>query len=152
MFDYAAPPSHRGVSKSYEVSRKIPLKTLSSFTGPLLVEVHRSGSTPLEFFVGAGPGRKNRWRVFLRRLVEDGLCAEEKSRMLLEWPGIINPPQAIMDWPSFLIVESLKKDSNQFGVFARTLNHVKINLRPKQKPEVKACLGFGHIWVSPISG
>lgn len=105
----------------------------------------------LEFFIGDGPETKNRWKVFLERLVVEGLCDAQKAHALLDWSGYISPTQTSQDWPSSLLLDSLKKDPNQFGVLARTLNHVKINLCQNQKPELKAYLGFGHAWVSPVS-
>lgn len=103
----------------------------------------------LEFFIGDGPNVRDRWKRLLQRLTELGHCDEKKGQMLLDWPGHIGPPNVKKKWPSALLLESLTKKWNQFGVFARTLNHVKVNLSQDHRPEAKAYLGYLHSWVSP---
>jgi squalene-hopene cyclase-like protein len=88
-----------------------------------------------------------RWQPFLARLVEEGLCTPQKSDSLSAWPGRSDPARS--PWPDSLILASLRRGADEFGVVERYLSHVKLSLRPGNPLEAKGYLGFVHRWIGP---
>src|SRR5207302_10640316 len=88
-----------------------------------------------------------RWRPLLTRLVEEGLCTPQQGDALSGWPGQSDPARG--PWPDSLILASLRRAADEFGVVQRYLSHVKLSIRPGHPLEAKAYLGFVHRWLRP---
>ncbi|MDQ6945873.1 MAG: terpene cyclase/mutase family protein [Actinomycetota bacterium] len=106
----------------------------------------------LECFFAQKHGVDPRWAPLLGRLVALGLATAEKTDALLRWPGSITPPEATAEWPDDLIVASLLRPVNVFGVIDRRLSHVKLSWAATAPVSAKAYFGFGHLWTGTSTG
>jgi hypothetical protein len=85
----------------------------------------------------------------IESLVERGLCTPAKRDALLGWTGQITPGNTWKNrWPESLLLASLLRPGDEFGVFQRSLHHVKIAAGGSQTL-AKAYLGFVHTWLKP---
>ena len=91
------------------------------------------------------PGRRGR---VLDVLVSRGLCTAPKRDALLSWAAQLTPANAPNRWPESLLLESLFRAPDEFGVFQRTLHHVKV-AAGGGRVVAKAYLGFVHTWLKP---
>ena len=105
----------------------------------------------LESFFFQKQGVDPRWRPLLAGLVRLGFCTQEKADALLRWPGSVSPPETAPAWPDDLIVQSLARPEDVFGMVERRLSHVKLTWSPLLPPTAKAYFGFGHVWGSVAS-
>lgn len=107
-----------------------------------------TSSAGLECFFAQQHGVDPRWRPLLERLTGLGLCAPDKAKALLQWPGRITPVDDLGRWPGDLIVQSLTRESDVFGVIERRLSHIKLICTPGAPVSAKGYFGYGHLWMS----
>lgn len=86
--------------------------------------------------------------VFLEDLVAQGLCSDAKREGALAWPGRIQPGEGAQAWPEQLLVESLAKPIDEFGLIERQINHYKLVSSPGHPVEAKIYLAANHVWAS----
>ena len=86
--------------------------------------------------------------VFLDDLVSKGLCSDAKREGALAWPGRIEPGGNVQNWPEQLLIESLVKPSDEFGLIERQINHFKLVSTPGHSVEAKIYLAANHLWAS----
>lgn len=103
----------------------------------------------VELFFERQPAQEPRWSQLLDRLVHHGLCTPAKRDAVLQWPGMLFPPDTSSPWPAALLTASLLAPANRFGVLGRLVNHLKLSLSPHRDTEAKAYLGYGHTWLTP---
>jgi Prenyltransferase and squalene oxidase repeat len=103
----------------------------------------------LECFFDQKHGLDRRWPALLERLVASGLCSRAKAQALLRWPGTLTPLDSPGPWPDDLIVASLSRPEESFGVIDRRLSHVKLTVTPGLPLAAKAYFGFGNVWTAP---
>jgi hypothetical protein len=85
----------------------------------------------------------------LDALVARGLCTPAKRDALLGWAGQVTPGNAGgKRWPESLLLASLLRPHDEFGVFHRTLHHLKIAAGGSHTV-AKVYLGFVHTWLEP---
>ena len=97
------------------------------------------------------PSREFRRSQFLDYLVEQGLCTPDKAAALQSWPGRTQPTTNTSPWPDHLLVSSLLRPPDQFGLFERFISHIKIDYRPGALLETKGYLGWNHFWLDCAS-
>lgn len=85
---------------------------------------------------------------FLEDLVSQGLCSEEKRDGVLAWPGRIQPGEVDKNWPEQLLIQSLARPIDEFGLIDRHINHYKFVANPEQPVEAKIYLAANHLWAS----
>lgn len=85
---------------------------------------------------------------FLEDLVAQGLCSDEKREAALAWPGRIPPGEAARNWPAQLLIQSLAKPIDEFGLIERQINHYKLVSTPGHPVEAKIYLAANHFWAS----
>jgi hypothetical protein len=88
--------------------------------------------------------------VFLEELVARGLCCAAKRDGVLAWPGRIQPGDALDGWPEQLLIQSLAKPIDEFGLVERQINHYKLVATPEHPVEAKIYLAANHLWASFI--
>lgn len=86
--------------------------------------------------------------VFLEALVSRGLCSDAKREGALAWPGRIQPGEEAQDWPEQLLIQSLAKPIDEFGLIERQINHYKLVSTPGHPIEAKIYLAANHLWAS----
>lgn len=86
--------------------------------------------------------------VFLEELVSRGLSSEEKRDGALAWPGRIQPGEVDQNWPEQLLIQSLARPIDEFGLIDRHINHYKLVSTPEQPVEAKIYLAANHLWAS----
>jgi hypothetical protein len=89
------------------------------------------------------------WDPMFRHLVASGLATNDQREAMLKWPALIKPSDAPQEWPERLIMESLRRPSDQLGRLIRYLSHVKLSWHPQRPLTAKAYLGINHIWNKP---
>jgi hypothetical protein len=89
-----------------------------------------------------------RWRPFLDRLVEDGLCARHKRDPLLACIGFDHERTDPASWPADRRAESDRYGPNVLSVLLRRLAHIKVVFEPGRPAEAKAYLELTHDWLS----
>jgi hypothetical protein len=103
----------------------------------------------LEVRLGGSDADPDRCVRLLESLVERGLCTPAKREALLGWAGRITPDHTGRKrWPDSLLLASLVRPKDEFGVFQRTLHHLKIAAGGSHTL-AKVYLGFVHTWVKP---
>ncbi|GAB3158664.1 hypothetical protein [Amycolatopsis sp. NPDC004378] len=95
-----------------------------------------------------------RWRPFLDRLVEDGLCARHKRDPLLACIGFDHERVDEESWPAGLRAASDRHGPNVLSVLVRKLVHIKVVFEPGRPVEAKAYLELTHDWLTfdPATG
>jgi hypothetical protein len=86
--------------------------------------------------------------VFLEALVYEGLCSDAKREGALAWPGRIQPGEEAHAWPEQLLIESLAKPIDEFGLIERQINHYKLVSTPGHPVDAKIYLAANHLWAS----
>lgn len=89
-----------------------------------------------------------RWRPFLDRLVEDGLCARHKRDPLLACIGFDHERIDQESWPAGLRAASDRHGPNVLSVLLRKLAHVKVVVEPDRPVVAKAYLELTHDWLA----
>lgn len=88
--------------------------------------------------------------MFLEDLVSQGLCCGEKRDGALGWPGRIQPGEVDQNWPEQLLIQSLARPIDEFGLIDRHINHYKLVSTPEHPVEAKVYLAANHLWASFI--
>jgi len=89
-----------------------------------------------------------RWRPFLDRLVEDGLCARHKRDPLLACIGFDHERIDQESWPADLRAASDRHGPNVLSVLLRKLAHIKVVFEPGRPVAAKAYLELTHDWLT----
>jgi hypothetical protein len=91
------------------------------------------------FYSATQPGDP-RSSLFLRHLVERGLCLPEKRDAVLAWPGytpcVTDPPQ----WPEHMTQGGVFSSLTGYRILARRLSHIKLSYQADRPLEAKAYL------------
>lgn len=103
----------------------------------------------LECFMDSSAASPARWTRLFSYLSARRLCAPEKSRALLAWPGVNRKPAEGGYWPQSLELGDALMGANGLSVFFRTMSHVKLSFEPGKTCEAKAYVGFEHVWLNP---
>jgi hypothetical protein len=86
--------------------------------------------------------------VFLEALASQGLCSDAKREAALAWPGRIQPGGDVQNWPEQLLMQSLAKPIDEFGLIERQINHYKLVSTPGHPVDAKIYLAANHLWAS----
>lgn len=86
--------------------------------------------------------------IFLEELVARGLCCAAKRDGVLAWRGRMQPGDDIDNWPEQLLIQSLVKPIDEFGLIERQINHYKLVSAPEHPVEAKIYLAANHLWAS----
>jgi len=101
----------------------------------------------LEGFLYNQPEKEPRWISILDDLVGRGLCAPDKRKALLAWPGFTDPTKCESPWPCNLIIQSLLEKPDRFIAISRQLSHIKMVCPPAHPPQAKGYFGFTYEWL-----
>jgi hypothetical protein len=105
----------------------------------------------LESFFSDNRGLRPRWRPLLERLASLGLSSLENADAIVRWPGTLTPLSSPGPWPEDLIVQSLTRPENEFGVLERRLSHLKLSFAPDLPVSAKLYFGYGHVWTRSVA-
>ncbi|MEM1153591.1 MAG: hypothetical protein AAGI44_05585 [Pseudomonadota bacterium] len=86
--------------------------------------------------------------VVIAKLMARGLCCQQKGQEALAWRGRLTPREAQALWPDDLLMESLLRNADEFGVIERRINHFKLLAEPQRALQAKVYLAADHSWVS----
>ncbi len=99
----------------------------------------------LECYLRRGPAEEPRWNSLFDYLAANGLCTPEKTRALIEWPGI-DWEETSASWPASLAVADRYMNSVALSYFYRRISHIKVTFESGRLQQAKAYLMFGHHW------
>lgn len=99
-----------------------------------------------EFEIKSGASGKRKLNLFLRTLVDLGLCLEAKGDAILGWLGYSTEHSDRTRWPAHLLKASEAFGGDVASTFVRTLNHIKIGYQEGRPTSAKAYLGVRHFW------
>jgi hypothetical protein len=100
----------------------------------------------LEAFMDYTIKKAPKWQILLDKLLEKGLCCEEKRDIILNWNKEFYPTKNA-EWHETLILNSLHKEANEFSVLRQIPSHVKFIIE-NDSVMAKGYLGFGQTWIT----
>ncbi|WP_341228133.1 prenyltransferase/squalene oxidase repeat-containing protein [uncultured Arcticibacterium sp.] len=100
-----------------------------------------------ECFWDDQPNKETRWAYFLDECVGKKICLQEKAKDVLAWEKEMFP-SLLTNWPKPLWLESLRRSEEEFSYLKREVSHLKLSIKPSGKPELKAYLGYGNLWLN----
>lgn len=106
----------------------------------------------LECGIRDGVAGRARVGLLLEHLGAKSACVPEKREALLRWLGYCTELSDRPRWPAHLLKASAALGGDVTGVFARTLNHIKITYECGESVSAKAYLGVRHFWTRAGSG
>jgi len=136
-----------GLTEAFSVALDISDRYFHAFVFCIDLLPERSTRLGIELFPRQYRDGMNN-AVFLEALVSLGLCSAGKREGALAWPARIQPGADAQPWPEQLLIQSLAKPIDEFGLIERQINHFKLVATPGQPVEAKIYLAANHLWAS----